>query len=315
MGDAQLDELIRRVSNWGRWGAEDELGTVNLITDERRRHAASLVRRGTAFSLAIPFDLQGLPQLPETRRINPHLWMLQSGTDLRAGVQAGAVDGWGYADDMFAMATHAATHWDGLAHAFYDFKMYNDRDCTLVSSSGAARNGIANLADRLVGRGVLLDFPRAVGVDWLQLDHRISVSELERAFEFEGVEPLPGDILLVRTGNMHRARRNGGWEDYAGTDEPGFGIEVLPWLHEHDVAAVAIDNWAFEVLPSRHETIWLPVHAVAIVHMGLLLGENFMLDELAQDCARDGVYEFMLAGLPLPLTGAVAGPVHPVAIK
>ncbi|MGH2873905.1 MAG: cyclase family protein, partial [Solirubrobacteraceae bacterium] len=156
---------------------------------------------------------------------------------------------------------------------------------------------------------------RLLGVQWLELDHRISVSEVERAFELARTEPLPGDILVMRTGNMHRARRDGGWQDYAGTDEPGFGIELLPWLHEHDVAAVAIDNWGFEALPSGHSTIWLPVHAVAIVHMGMLLGENFMLDELARDCARDGVYEFLLAGLPLPLTGAVAGPVHPVAIK
>ncbi|MGH2872025.1 MAG: cyclase family protein, partial [Solirubrobacteraceae bacterium] len=190
MGDAQLDQLIGRVSNWGRWGDEDELGTVNLITDERRLHASSLVRRGAVFSLAIPFDLAGVPQLPVTRRINPHLWMLQTGTDLRAGVQAGAVDGWGYADDVFAMATHAATHWDGLAHIFYDFKMYNNRDCTLVSTAGAARNGIANAADRLVARGVLLDFPRVLGVQWLKLDHRISVSELERAFEHAHTEPL-----------------------------------------------------------------------------------------------------------------------------
>ncbi len=315
MGDAQLDTLIRQVSNWGRWGQEDERGTVNLITPERRRHAASLVRKGAVFSLAIPFDLAGVPQLPITRRVNPHLWMLQTGTDLRAGIQGGAVDGWGYADEIFAMGTHAATHWDGLAHTFYDYKMYNDRDCTMVSVTGAARNGIAKVSGEIVARGVLLDFPRVLDVDWLELDHRISVSEIERAFEAGHVEPMAGDILVMRTGNMQRARRDGGWEDYAGTDEPGFGIEVLPWLHEHDVAGVAIDNWGFEALPSGHPTIWLPVHAVGIVHMGLLLGENFRLDELAEDCAADGVYEFLLTGLPLPLTGAVAGPVHPAAVK
>lgn len=315
MGDPQLDSMIRRVSNWGRWGSEDERGTVNLITPERRRDAASLVRRGAVFSLAIPFDLDGVPQLPITRRVNPHLWMLQTGTDLRAGVQGGAVDGWGYADEIFAMGTHAATHWDSLAHAFYDYQMYNGRDCTMVSVNGAARNGIAKVSGDLVARGVLLDFPRVLGVEWLKLDHRISVSEIERAFEAGHVEPRPGDILLMRTGNMRRARRDGGWEDYAGTDEPGFGIEVLPWLHEHEIAGVAIDNWGFEALPSGHPTIWLPVHAVGIVHMGLLLGENFSLDELADDCAADGVYEFLFAGLPLPLTGAAAGPVHPAAVK
>lgn len=315
MGDAQLDGLIRQVSNWGRWGSEDELGTVNLITPERRRAAASLVRQGAIFSLAIPFNLEGVPQLPVTRRINPHHWMLQTGTDLCAGVQAGAVGGWGYADEVVAMATHAATHWDGLAHSFYEYKMYNDRDCALVSAAGAAQNDIVPISSQLVARGVLLDFPRMLGAESLALDHRISISEIETAFEREGVESLPGDVLLMRTGNMGRATHRGGWEDYAGTDEPGFGIEVLPWLQEHDVAAVAMDNWGFEALPSGNPTIWLPVHAVAIVHMGLLLGENFMLDALAEDCALDGVYEFLFTGLPLPLSGAVAGPVHPAAVK
>jgi kynurenine formamidase len=315
MGDPQLDSLIRQVSNWDRWGPDDERGTVNLITPQRRRHAASLVRKGAVFSLAISFDLDGVPQLPVSRRINPQHWMLQTGTDLRAGCQAGAVDGWGYADDIFAMATHAATHWDGLSHIFYDYQMWGGRDCTLVGAGGAARNGIEKLSGEVVGRGVLLDFPRLLGVDWLEMDHRISVAEIEGAFEAGRVEPMAGDILLLRTGNMRRARRNGGWEDYVGTDEPGFGIEVLPWLHEHDIAGVAIDNWGFEALPAGHPSIWLPVHAVAVVHMGLLLGENFSLEELAEDCAADGVYEFLFTGLPLPLTGAVAGPVHPAAVK
>jgi kynurenine formamidase len=213
------------------------------------------------------------------------------------------------------MGTHAATHWDGLSHIFYDYQMYNGRDCTLVGATGAARNGIEKLSRDLVGRGVLLDFPRLLGVDWLETGHRITVAEIERAFEAGQVEPMPGDILLMRTGNMRRARQNGGWEDYVGTDEPGFGIEVLQWLHGHDVAGVGIDNWGFEALPSGHPTIWLPVHAVAIVHMGLLLGENFSLEELAEDCASDGVHEFLFTGMPLPLTGAVAGPVHPAAVK
>ena len=94
-------------STWGDWGDDDQLGRLNLITPERRRHAASLVRKGAVFSLAIAFDLDGVPQLPVSRRINPHHWMLQTGTDLRAGCQAGAVDGWGYADEIVAMGTQA----------------------------------------------------------------------------------------------------------------------------------------------------------------------------------------------------------------
>ena len=156
--------------------------------------------------------------------------------------------------------------------------------------------------------------PRALGLEWLPIDHRITVGELERTLELEHVEPRSGDVLLIRTGNMTRARRNGGWDDYAYSNEPGIGLEALPWLHEHEIAGVATDTWGFEAIPSG-ASIWLPVHAAAIVHMGLLLGEIFELDALAADCASDGVYEFLLAALPLPISRAVGGPVHPVAVK
>ena len=313
MSDEQIDAMIRRVSNWGRFGEDDELGTLNYITPARRAEAAALVRRGEVFSLAIPFDRFG-PQPAGDRRLNPQHTMLQTGTDLKAGVQELSVDGWGYADDMITMATHAATHWDCHAHAFYDYRMYNGRDCTLVSATGAEHGSAARLSPHLVSRGVLLDLPRALGVDWLPLGHHVTVTELERALEHGRVEPRPGDVLLLRTGNMQRARREGGWDRFTYTDQPGIGMSELPWLHEHEIAAVANDTWAFEVIPSG-ASIWLPVHAVGIVHMGLILGEIFMLDELAEDCARDGVYEFLLAASPLAFSRSVGGPVNPIAVK
>jgi kynurenine formamidase len=311
--DEQIDAMIRRVSNWGRWGDDDELGTVNLITRAKRVEAAGLVRRGEVFSLAIPFDRSG-PQPAGDRRLNPQHTMLQTGTDLRSGVQELSVEGWGYADDTIAMATHAATHWDCHGHAFYDYRMYNDRDCTLVSATGAEFGSAARLSPHLVTRGLLLDFPLALGREWLPLDYHVTVADIERALELGKVEPRPGDILLLRTGNMTRARRDGGWDRYTYTDEPGIGLAELPWLHEQGIAAVAADTWALEVIPSG-ASIWLPLHAVGIVHMGLILGEIFMLDDLAADCARDGVYEFMLCASPLAFTRSVGGPVNPIAVK
>src|SRR5207253_1421494 len=203
--DAQVEAAIRTLSNWGRWGADDELGTVNFITPAKRVEAASLVRRGDVFSLAIPLDESG-PQPPFERRLNPRHLMLQTGTDLRLGVQPGSQDGFGEADDMVVMALQAATQWDSLAHIFYDFKMYNDRDCTLVNAHGASKNSIAVLSDRVVSRGVLVDLPRFRGVEWLAANHRVSVEELEGALERQGVEVRSGDVLLVRTGNLRRVR-------------------------------------------------------------------------------------------------------------
>jgi kynurenine formamidase len=308
-----IDVMIRRVSNWGRWGPEDELGTVNFITPDRRREASRLVRRGDVISLAIPFDDQG-PQPPHERRLNPRHIMLQTGTDLRAGVQRGSVGGWGYSDDMVIMALQAATQWDSLAHAFYDYKMYNDRDCTLVTSEGASKNSIAVLSDRVVSRGVLADVAKYLGVDSLPLDHEITTAELESCLESEHVDMRSGDVLLIRTGNLGRARREGDWKDFSFTDEPGLGLKALPWLHEHEIAAVATDTWAFEVIPSG-TSILLPIHAVAIVHMGLLIGEIFELDALAKDCDRDGIYEFLFSAPPLPFTGAVGSPINPIVLK
>lgn len=313
MDDVDLDALIARLSNWGRWGDDDEIGTVNLITPRVRQEAAALVRRGEVISLAIAFDRHG-PQPHGDRRPNAYHTMLATGTDVKLGVQPLSLRGCGYADDLVTLATHGATHWDSLAHQFYDFKMYNDRDCALVRADGAEFCSVTAFASQIVTRGLLLDMPAALGVDWLAIDHKITVAELETALELGRIEPRSGDVLLIRTGNMMRARRNGGWEDYSYTDEPGIGVDALPWLHEHEIAGLASDTWAFEAIPGG-SSMWLPLHAVGIVHMGLLIGENFELDALAADCAADGTYEFLLSALPLPISRAVGGPVHPVAVK
>ena len=252
--------------------------------------------------------------VPFERRLNPRHLMLATGTDLKAGVQPGSEGGFGEADDMVVMALQAATQWDSLAHIFYGFKMYNDRDCTLVNAHGASKNSIAVLRERVVSRGVLVDLPRFRGVDWLPADHRITVAELEGALDHQRVEVRSGDVLLIRTGNMRRIRATGSWTGFTYADEPGPGLDALPWIHEKEVAAAASDTWAFEVLPSG-TSLWLPVHAVGIVHMGLLIGEIFDLEALADDCERDGAYEFFFSAPPLPFTGAVGSPINPLAIK
>jgi kynurenine formamidase len=313
VSDPAVDAMIRRVSNWGRFGADDELGTLNHISDAVRAHAADSIVSGQAFSLAIPFG-RGGPQPPGLARLNPQQTMLQTGTDVQTGVQDGCSHGFGYADDQITFATHAATHWDALAHAFYGYRMYNDRPCTLVDATGAHANSIDRLHDRIVTRGVLLDVPRALGEPWLALGHEITVADLERTLERQRVTLRPGDALLLRTGNLGRARRDGGWDRFTFDDEPGLGLAALPWIHEHAISAIGTDTWAFEVLPNSSE-IFLPVHAAGIVHMGLLLGELFALDALADACEADGRYDFLLSAPPLPLVGSVGGPVNPIALR
>jgi kynurenine formamidase len=313
MPDSLIDGVIAEVSNWGRWGADDELGTVNYITQNVIASALEAPSTGKAFALSIPFDMNG-PQPSFERRLNPRHVMLQTGSELRAGVQEHSIDGWGYADDMVCMALQCATHWDGLSHAFYDYKMYNNRSCELVGVTGATRNSITAVASRIVTRGLLLDVPRALDLEALPPGHEITVAEIETTLERERVEPRSGDILLIRTGHMAAIRKTGSWDGFTYADEPGIGLACLPWLHEREVAGLASDTWAFEVLPNS-TSIMLPVHAAGIVHMGLLVGEIFALDELAADCASDGIYQFLFCALPLPFTRAVGAPVNPLALK
>ena len=311
--DARIDELARKLSNWGRWGEEDEVGTLNLITPAKRVQAAACVRSGTTMSLALELR-PDLPQPPGSGRLNPQHVMTETGSDAAVRDSAGA-----YSDDVLAMSIHAATHWDALSHVFHRHLMYNGRACTEVTSGGAGANDIVPVADRLVTRGVLVDIARLHGVESLASDHEVTVADLESALAAQRVDLASGDALIVRTGHLGRIFAAAAWSDFTEVDgrlphEPGIGVDCLPWLQEVGVAAIACDNWAVEHLDARSGGR-LPVHEVGIVHMGLLLGEIFQLDALAAACAADGQYDFLLAAGPLPVRGAVGGPVNPIAIR
>ena len=310
--DARVDALARDLSNWGRWGPEDDIGTLNLITPEKRVQAAACVRSGTVMSLALELR-SDLPQPPGSGRLNPQHVMTETGSDAAVGEVVS-----GYSDDVLAMSVHAATHWDALSHVFHRGFMYNGRRCTEVTSGGARANDVVPFAARLVTRGVLVDVARSRGVDALPYDHEVTVAELEAALAEQRVDLLAGDVLLVRTGQLGRIAESRDWASFTEANghlphEPGIGTDCLPWLQERGVAAIASDNWAVEHLTGGDGR--LPVHEVAIVHMGLPLGEIFQLDALASACAADGHYDFLLAAGPLPVRGGVGGPVNPLAIR
>jgi kynurenine formamidase len=303
----------KRCSNWGKWGAEDELGTLNYITPELVVRSSRLVKRGVTFSLAIPLDSSG-PQINQPRRFNPIHRMILTGPDFTTGAfkRPGGV---GFADDMVIMALQCATQWDALSHCFLDGKLYNGYDANLVSSEGAKRNGIEKMARFIVTRGVLLDIPRVKGVEWLEPGCAITADDLEAAVRAHRVTVGRGDALLVRTGQMAMCRRRKSWGDYAGGDAPGLSFHTADWIHAHELAALATDTWGMEVRPNELPDSYQPLHQILIPHMGLLVGEIFDLDALAADCAQDGVYEFQFVAPPLPITGAVGTPVNPLAVK
>jgi len=303
----------QRYSNWGRWGKDDQLGTLNFITPERVLGACALPRRGLVVSCALPFDSRG-PQSGVGPRHNPIHTMLADGGDALAGAQ-NLPGGFNYADDAVTMPLQCGTQWDALAHVFYDGKMYNDRDVRLVTSRGARANSIDRIKDGVVGRGVLLDFPRMLRKPWLENGTRILPRDLDACAEAFGVTIESGDIVLVRTGMMTRCLAQDSWEGYCGGPAPGLSVHCARWIYEREVAAVATDTWGVEVIPNETADCFQPLHMISLRNTGLLLGEIFHLDPLSEACADDGCYAFLFTAPPLPITGAVGSPINPLAIK
>ncbi len=303
-----LREIARTVSNWGRWGAEDERGTVNFITPEVVRRAAACVKRGAVFSLGLSFGAEG-PQIGQGGRINPvHL---MTATEGRLGADP---DGPRYSDDVIVMPLQCATQWDSLAHVHYGGQLYNGFPAATLTPAGAGRNGIDKLGPGVVSRGVLLDVARALGVERVGPGQAITPADLEAAERAQGVRVGTGDVLLVRTGHLRVFSVDGDRVGYM-RQMPGLGIACVPWLHAREVAAVASDTSAVEVIPFEDPAVLLPVHQLCIRDMGLTLGEMFDLEALAADCVRDGVWEFLFSAPPLKVTGAVGSPLNPLAVK
>lgn len=313
-GRATLDAAAERLSNWGKWGPTDQAGTLNYISPELVRDAAALVRRGRVFSLAIDYGDSG-PQKGHLRRFNPMSFMLRDGNDVYSGDLAGTPRGTGGADDVLILAAQGATHWDALGHIFYDATMWNGYDCRRVTSFGAEVNDITNYRDRITGRAVLLDLPRFLGVDWCQPGQGITSDDLTACAERQGVEVGRGDIVLLRFGQIAQCRAAGDWGDYAGGDAPGLTFDTLDWIAEREIAGVAADTWGVEVRPNELSFVFQPWHRIALPRLGLLVGEIFDLEVLAEDCAEDGVYEMFFSANPLPIKGSVGGPINPTAVK
>ena len=318
---ASIEAMAAAHNNWGRWGPDDVLGTLNFIDEAKRVEAAQLVRSGQTFSLAQPFNTDG-PQKGWRRRTNPVHTMTDTGTDAEFGDQ-GFPHGIGGADDFIAMPLQCSTQWDGLGHIFDRGKAWNGRRAgRVVTSDGDQVTGIQTAAARIVTRGVLLDVGRALGPELGSEDGElpdgfaITAEHLEATIEKQGASSSirRGDVIVLRTGQYARTLREG-WGDYAGGPAPGLSFSTAPWLHHSEIAGIATDTWGFEVRPNEFDVAFQPLHQIAIPNLGLYLGEMWNPEELAASCASDGQYDFLLSAAPLPITGAVGSPVNPLAVK
>ena len=305
---AQLDELYEQVKNWGRWGADDERGALNHLTDVHRAHAASLVRHGVAVSMA-----HNLPITPSAETPFPaHHHMLASGD----GRDSTGIPGYEACGDYIGTQVHGLgiTHIDALCHMFVKGEMYNGRPTTDVRSTGARTNTIMSAADGIIGRGVLLDVPAADGVDFFPHDRSVTVAHLEAAEERQKVHVGEGDILLISTGRDFRRTQKGGALSPFADGLCGLHPTCLPWLHERRIAVLGSDGIS-DHMPYIGTPEWpFPIHQIGITGIGLHLIDNMHLAPIASACADRSRWEFLLTVLPIRIPGGTGCPVNPVAV-
>jgi len=289
----QYERWKKELSNWGRWGADDQIGAMNLITPEKRRAAAALVKEGVSVSLAGDADtVQAVD--------NPYPY---EHTMLTIG------------GDRLAMRYHgiAHSHLDSLAHVNASGVFYNgyQPDEATVMKQGHAKNSIHNLKNGIFTRGVLMDIPRLKGVPYLEPGTPIYVEDLEAWERKAGVRVGPGDALFVRVGVWTRRKALGPWlrGRAQGARSAGLDPSVIPWLKQRDVALLGSDHPQY-VSPSH-----LPgaVHDFALLYLGVHLFDNLDLEALGEAAAARNRWEFLLTAAPLPIRGGTGSPLNPIA--
>jgi kynurenine formamidase len=302
----EFDKLFESVKNWGFWGDDDVRGTLNYISADHVRRAASLVRSGHSVSLSLPINTAAAPD-----NANPAIRYMATGFDDDIG--SGSLR---FATDFLGMQFHGDchTHIDALCHATYHDRLYNDLPASRVTTSGPECLDITSYANGIVGRGVLLDIPRLRDVPWLEPGEAVTKDELERAERAEGVRLDEGDILVFRTGHHRRRLELGAWDvGCAGEGRAGLHVDAIPLLHERRIAAFLPDGDG-ETVPSTVEGIASPIHALQITAMGMAVSDSLNLEDLAKACATEQRWEFLVVVAPLRLPRGTGSPINPIAI-
>jgi kynurenine formamidase len=289
--EADVERWKKDLSNWGRWGKEDQIGTMNLITPAKRKQAAALVKEGVSVSLAHDALTDAAVDNPR-----PYEHIMQ-----------------GLGSDRIGVSFHgfAHTHLDSMAHIIDHGQVYNgytpDKNVVMKDNQGHPRNSIHNLKNGVFTRGILIDIPRLKGVPYLEPSTPIYVEDLEAWEKKAGVKVSAGDALFVRTGRWARRAAKGPWD--ISKDEAGLHASVVPWLKQRDVALLAGDA-PQSVMPSE---LGRTVHDFGIIYLGLHMLDNADFDPLAEACAARNRWEFLVVIAPLPIVGGTGSPVNPIA--
>lgn len=300
---ATLEKMYEELKNWGRWGTDDERGALNHLTAEHRRRAAALVMSGESVSLAHDLATEPLPEHP-----NPVQHHMLAAGDAR---DSNGIPGYEAARDHLSLDVHGlfTTHVDALSHMFVRGEMFGGRPASEVRSDGARSNTVLSMADGVIGRGVLLDIPRALGSDFLSSGEVVSVADLETAEAAHHVRVGPGDVLVVAWGREARRKVTKGFDGFS-----GLHAECLPWLQDRRVAVLGSDGIS-DPMPFVGTDQWpFPVHQIGITAMGLHLIDNVATARLGERCAALDRWEFLFTMGPLRIVRGTGCPVNPVAV-
>ena len=299
MTQADVDRLVQELSNWGRWGADDQLGTLNLITAEKRHQAAQLVKKGISVSLA---------RIPEVEQAadNPSPFaheMLATGEDPTTV----------WAMDNYSVSYHgfAHTHMDSLCHLFYRGKMYNGFSQQQVTGQGAAKLSIHNIQGGIFTRGILIDIPKLRGVAYLEPAAAIYPEELDAWENRAGIKVGSGDVVFIRTGRWARRDKLGPW-DVTQEGVAGLHASCAKWLHLRDIAMLGSDA-ASDVMPSQVPGMSHPIHLLTLHAMGVHIFDNCDLESLSKKAEELGRWEFLITAAPIPVKGGTGSPLNPIA--
>jgi len=290
-------KMMQTLSNWGRWGKDDQLGALNLITPQKRREAAALVKEGVSISLARnAVKVRVGPSAPFEHRM----------------LQTGLTPGSDSSGDVFSVQFHGFTHthMDALCHIFHEGRMYNGYSQTEVTEKGAAKLSIIAVKDGIFTRGILMDFPLLFGAHYLKGDRPIYPEDLEAWQKKTGLTVGSGDAAIIRTGRWARWAAEGEWD--IEKDSSGLHVSCMPWFKEKDVAILGSDL-AMDVMPSRVEGIALPVHLVTINAMGVPILDVCDLEPISKSAAQRNRWDFLLTMAPLAVEGGTGSPLNPIA--
>ena len=290
-----IDRLMTELSNWGRWGKTDQLGTVNLITPEKRRQAAKLVTEGFSVSLSRKTD--------STKAVDNDA---PFGHKMMIGV------GGEFNMDEYTIAFHgfANTHFDSLSHVFYQGKIYNGFPQSSLTDRGAEQLAVTAFSDGFLTRGVLIDMAWLKGVKYLEPSTPIYPEDLDAWEKKSGVHISSGDAVFIRTGRWARRAEKGPWD--ASQHSAGLHASCAKWLKDRNVALLGSDG-SHDVLPSLVEGVPWPVHRLLLVAIGMPLFDNCDLENLAKAATSRNRLTFLFTAAPLAVTGGTGSPLNPIA--